>query len=126
MTQLTSADHARIFSTRGYRDLQRRGLARHVTDAQMARIAKANFHPGVSDQVRDEVIAAHGEGVPPEVEALRPLYEYLLGRDADEPGLQFWAGVLAQREAEIGRAGALAFVISEFTASDAFKAETGL
>lgn len=126
MTHLTSADHARIFATRGYQDLKRLGLARYVTDEQMVRIADANFHPGVSDQVRDEVVAAHGEGVPPEVETLRPLYEYLLSRDADDPGLHFWAGVLAQKAPEIGRAEALAFVIAEFTASDAFKAETGL
>jgi hypothetical protein len=43
----------------------------------------------------------------PLIETLRPLYEYLLDRDTDEPGLRFWAGVLAEKEAKMGRPDAL-------------------
>ena len=121
--KLTSEDHARIFATRAYQDLKERGLAGHVTDEQMQRIEAANFHASVAEQVRDEVIAQFGK--PDLSDTLRPLYEYLLGRDADDEGLQFWAGVLAQKEAEIGRADALKFVIEAFTTSSRFKAETG-
>lgn len=129
MTRLTSSDHARIFATGGYQDLKSLGLVEYITDEQQKRIAESNFHAAIARQVRDEVIEAHGEAaadpVAPLMETLRPLYEYLLNRRADEPGLQFWAGVLAQKEKQIGRVDALKFVIAEFTSSPGFKDETG-
>lgn len=131
MIRLQSADAARLFASPLYQRLKEIEPDIKINTQQALEILADNRLnnrgamkdiTAVTDVLPDY---AKPDPVAPLMETLRPLYEYLLGRDADEPGLRYWAEVLAQREAKGTRADALKFVISEFTKSPGYKKETG-